>query len=74
MSADRAKKAMEDLAFSMSIDPDYAWSWHCNIAMVAQDAGAPHKEANERSADFMMRAFGVDTSKPPVMPAAANGL
>ena len=34
-------------------------------AAFAQDAGAPHKEANERAAGFMRNAFGVDTSLPP---------
>jgi len=46
---------------AMKNDPDYAWSWHCNIAMVAQDAGASHKEANERTSDFMHNLFGVRT-------------
>lgn len=38
----------------------FAWTWHCNVAMVAKDAGAPHQAANEHAADFMYRAFGVD--------------
>jgi hypothetical protein len=42
-------------------DPNYAWSWHCNIAMAAVDAGAPHQAANERVADFMSHAFKFDT-------------
>ena len=45
----------------MQDDKDYAWSWHCNIAMVAVDAGANHIEANIRTGDFMRRCFGVDT-------------
>lgn len=44
-------------------DPDYAWSWHCSLAMMAQDAGAPHRAANERAADFMRGMFGVDVRK-----------
>jgi hypothetical protein len=47
----------------MRTDPDYAWTWHCNIAMVAQDAGAPHKEANIRAGDFMNMLFGVRTNR-----------
>jgi Tfp pilus assembly protein PilF len=43
MSVDSAEKALKDLSFAMKIDPELAWAWHCNIAMVAQDAGAPHK-------------------------------
>ena len=68
MSFQSAAEAMQELSRYMQIDPEYAWSWHCNVAMVAQDAGAPHKEANERAADFMRRAFDVDTSKPPISP------
>jgi hypothetical protein len=43
--------------------PDYAWSWHCNLAMMAYDAGAPHRDANIRAADFMKYCFGVNTRK-----------
>lgn len=72
MSVESAEKALKELSFAMQIDPELAWSWHCNIAMVAQDAGALHKEANERTADFMRRAFDVDTTKPPIMPEPHN--
>ena len=51
------KKAMKD-------DPDYAWSWHCNIAVTAQDAGAPYGVANEGAARFMKLCFDVDTKRP----------
>lgn len=56
------KVALWWLSRAMRKDIDYAWSWHCNIAMVAQDAGAPWEEANKRTSDFMKRAFGVDTT------------
>lgn len=59
------EQAIKALSKAMKDDCDYAWSWHCNIAMVAQDAGAPHKESNERAASFMRYLFGVDTNKPP---------
>jgi hypothetical protein len=55
--------AFKALQFHLLNDTDYAWCWHCNIAMVAQDAGATHKNANARTASFMKTAFGVDTSK-----------
>jgi hypothetical protein len=48
---------------AMKKDPDYAWSWHCNLAMMAQDAGAPHKEANIRAGDLMHSLFGVKTNR-----------
>jgi hypothetical protein len=57
---DNVAEALETLSKAMQNDLDFAWSWHCNIAMTAQDSGAPHKEANERTADFMARAFGVN--------------
>ena len=72
MSVESTQRALKDLSIAMQIDPGLAWAWHCNIAMVAQDAGAPHKGANERAADFMRRAFDVDTTKPPVWPESQN--
>lgn len=62
------KHAMAALTEAMKADPEYAWSWHCNIAMVAVDAGAPHQEANERAAGFMRTAFDVDTRSSPHFP------
>jgi hypothetical protein len=61
-------RALKDLSFAMQVDPELAWSWHCNTAMVAKDAGAPHEEANKRAADFMHRLFEVDTTKQPIQP------
>ena len=49
----------EQFCRALAADFDWAWSWHCNLAVMAQDAGAPHLAANERAADFMERAFGV---------------
>lgn len=57
--------ALRVLRDAMQKDYMYAWSWHCNIAMTAIDAGAPAKEANERAADFMHRAFDVRTDHDP---------
>ena len=42
---------------------DFAWTIFCNLAVMAQDAGAPHKESNERAADLMRNWFGVDVRK-----------
>lgn len=58
-----AKFALWILSYVMKKYPDYAWTWHCNLAMMAYDAGAPHQEANKRAADFMRRSFGVETNK-----------
>jgi hypothetical protein len=56
------KDALNAIQFYLKENQDLAWSWHCNIAMTAVDAGAPHLEANKRTADFMRRAFGVDVT------------
>ncbi len=57
------KNAVDNLSKVLQDDSNLAWSWHCNIAMLAVDSGADHKEANERTADFMKSVFGVNTSK-----------
>jgi hypothetical protein len=44
-------------------DSDFAWTVFCNLAVMAQDAGAPHKESYERAADLMRNWFGVDVRK-----------
>ena len=55
--------ALGVLTDALIADPEYAWSWHCNLAMMAKDAGAPHGKANEQAAVLMTRLFKVDTSK-----------
>jgi hypothetical protein len=58
------KKAMQD-------DPDYAWSWHCNIAMMCHDAILAHddqvyfahKVGNDSASRFMRLCFDIDTAK-----------
>lgn len=59
---------------AMLKDLDYAWSWHCNIAMAAYDAGArPQKACNEGAARFLALLFpGVDTSKHEGYPQAES--
>jgi Tfp pilus assembly protein PilF len=58
-----ASTALKNLSHVMQKDPEYAHSWHCNIAMMAQDAGASHESANKRAADFMRNSFGVKNSQ-----------
>lgn len=53
--------AMATLSAAMQADQHYAWSWHCNVAMTAIDAGAPRENADKWAATFMRNAFGVDT-------------
>lgn len=59
VAAEAIVPPFEQFCRALQADFAWAWSWHCNLAMLAQDAGAPHREANERAADFMERAFGV---------------
>ncbi len=56
-----AVMAMQTLRYEMDIAEDYAWSWHCNIAMLLIDEGVGWLQANERAASFMQTAFDVDT-------------
>ena len=57
--------AVKRLSKALRDDLDYAWSWHCNVAMTAYDAGCPHDVANEGAARFMQVLAGVDTRKHP---------
>jgi hypothetical protein len=52
---------LDEFAKQLRDDPELTWCWHCNIAMIAIDSGADSTQANDRTADFMMQAFGVDT-------------
>jgi hypothetical protein len=56
-------KNMDRIAEAIQANPDYAWSWHCNIAMASVDEGMEHKAANRAAARFMYMCFGCDTSK-----------
>lgn len=63
--SDKTKEAFETLKQAMKDDPEYAWSWHCNIAVMCRDAGATHNVSNDGAARFMKLCFGVDTSSGP---------
>jgi hypothetical protein len=39
------KEAIDTLKQAMADDPDYAYGWHCNIAMAFQDEGADYEQA-----------------------------
>lgn len=39
----------------------YAWAWHCNIAVCAQDEGLEWEASQLAAARFMRLLFGVDT-------------
>lgn len=65
-------QAMAIVTDALRADPDYAWSWHCNVAMSALDEGLDHYRANKAAARFMSLLAGVDTSKHPGFPDATD--
>lgn len=45
-------------------DHEYAWAWHCNIAMAIFDSGiVGHHKSNLCAAAVMERLFGVNTEQ-----------
>ena len=59
--------AMEVLKAAMKADPDFARTWHDNLAMAVMDSESrdnlrsDHEVANDAAARFMKSAFDVDT-------------
>jgi hypothetical protein len=57
---------MEALTNLMQRDPEYAWGWHCNIAVPLMDsAGLSHEDANQAASVLMRHLFAVDMTKHP---------
>jgi hypothetical protein len=52
--------AMKIVIKAMQADPDYAWSWHCNVAMAFVDAGGDSYTANQGAARFMRLLANVE--------------
>lgn len=71
-NAPAVPQAMAIVTNALHADPDYAWSWHCNVAMSALDEGLDHYRANKAAARFMSLLAGVDTSKHPGFPDATD--
>lgn len=64
--SEEIKAAWATLEDAMKVDPDYAWGWHCNLAMPVMDAiGCTHQQANEAAAHLMAFLFGVDITGHP---------
>lgn len=57
--------ALNEIREAMQADYDFAWSWHCNVAVASQDEGMEHEASNRAAARFMKAAFEVDTSGGP---------
>lgn len=66
-------EAMEVVTAALRADADYAWSWQCNVAMAAYDAGCPIGVANEGAARFLQILAGVDTRKHPCFADTQTG-
>lgn len=73
MNKIKTPDAFQALKNAVIEDPDYAWSWHCNIAMPLIDAGVNEKTAQEAAATVMRNFFGVDTRESPHY-ATARGI
>jgi hypothetical protein len=56
-------QAFNTLKKALTDDPDYAWSWHCNLAMPMIDGGVEEGLANKCAARLMQHIFSIDTSK-----------
>ena len=57
------QEAMEIIKKAIHDDPEYAWGWHCNVAMAAYDEGLNHAKANKAAARFMRNCWSIDTTR-----------
>ena len=48
------KNCMDILSKAMKEDYEYAWGWHCSIAMALYDEGANHEQANKAASRFYL--------------------
>jgi hypothetical protein len=55
--------AFDTLKQAVQEDPEYAWAFHCNLAVPFMDEGGSHKAANRAAARIMYNLFRVDTSQ-----------
>ena len=51
------------LGRQLHADDEYAWAWHCNLAMAAYDEGLEHHAANRAAGRFMHSLFHIDTTR-----------
>lgn len=50
----------------MREDPEYAWAWHCNLAVPIMDAAeVSHERANIAAAYLMLHLFEYDITQHP---------
>lgn len=68
--SEEIKNAFGALKVAIQADPDYAWSWHCNLAVPVMDVieGATHEQANQAAALIMQQMFDYDITQHPHYP------
>jgi hypothetical protein len=74
--SDKVKEAFETLKQAIIDDPDFAYSWHCNVAMMCHDAilnfddqaGFAHHVGNDAASRFMKLCFDVETKLAEIEP------
>jgi hypothetical protein len=63
---DRLPSPFGALREAINSDPDYAWSWLCNLAVPIMDStGVTHEIANQAAALIMAQMFDCDITKHP---------
>lgn len=54
-------------------DPEYAWAWHCNLAVPMTDVGVGRKEADQASALILSQMFDCDITTHPYWQGEKSG-
>ena len=61
---EKSPSAFGQLKAALAADAEYAWAWHCNLAMPIMDSlHCTSKGANKAGADLMQYLFGIDIRK-----------
>lgn len=53
LEKEQITQAVQTVIQAIQNDPEYAWGWHCNIAMAFVDAGGDCYTANQGAARFI---------------------
>ncbi len=66
-------EAFDTIKRAVLTDMDYAWAWHCNLAVPMMDAAAiSHESANKAAALIMAQMFDCDITKHPAFDYAKS--
>lgn len=58
-------QGMDIVKEALHKDPDYAWTWQCNLACSAMDEGLSRAAANRAASRFLLTAFQLDITQHP---------